>query len=286
MFFRVRIVAESVAIHGEQPYTVRIIPMFTIQQSLKPHSWPCSTQDLPDGPILSLRPTTMNLAVFDSDVAAQALWQQCASSADLQFLAGNSLETLKSILEQDTCIIVIDQSVASTDLVSLATSCCLQYRQHIVICTSERLTIPHAVQMMAQGVHWAFDKPLKRPLIDQALPGIVKTASLVSQQLLEFRHLTALFETLSSREHEVLDLILEGVSNKDAAVKLEISVRTVEARRAKVYDKCNANNVVDLIRKVERLELLRAQFSPKRAESHDSILHHHLRSRSTMGRIG
>lgn len=228
----------------------------------------------------------MNLAVFDNDVAAQALWQQCASSAHLQFLAGNSLETLKSMLEQDSSIIVIDQSVAPTDLVALATSCCLQYRQHIVICTSERLTIHQTVQMMAQGVFWAFEKPLKKHLIDQTMPGMVQTASLVRQQLLEFRHLTSLFQTLTVREREVLDLILEGVSNKDSAVKLEISVRTVEARRAKVYHKCTADNLVDLIRKVERLELLRAQFSPKKAESHDSILHHHLRSRSAMGRIG
>lgn len=228
----------------------------------------------------------MNLAVFDSDVAAQALWQQCASSAQIQFLAGNSVETLKSMLEQDTCIIVIDHSVASTDLIAFATSCCLQYRHHIVICTSEKLTIHHAVQLMAQGIYWAFEKPLKKQQIDQTLPGIVQTATLVKQQLLEFRRLTSLFQTLTVREREVLDLILEGVSNKDSAVKLEISVRTVEARRAKVYQKCDADNLVDLIRKVERLELLRSQFSPKKAESHDSIPHNHLRTRSTMGRIG
>ena len=228
----------------------------------------------------------MNLAVFDSDVAAQALLQQCASSAHLQFLAGNSLETLKSMLEQDTCIIVIDQSVTHTDLVALATSCCLQYRQHIVICTSDKLSIHQAVQLMSQGIYWVFEKPLKKQLIDQALPGMVQTAGLIRQQLLEFRRLSSLFQTLTVREREVLDLILEGVSNKDSAVKLEISVRTVEARRAKVYHKCDADNIVDLIRKVERLELLRSQFSPKKAESHDSILHHHLRSRSAMGRIG
>lgn len=228
----------------------------------------------------------MNLAVFDSDVATQALWQQCASFDHLQFLAGNSLETLKSLLEQDTCIIVIDQSFSPTDLVALSTSCCLQYRQHIFVCTSDRITIPQTVQMMSQGIYWVFDKPLRKSLIDQTLPGIVQTASLVRQQLLEYRRLTSLFQTLTGREREVLDLILDGVSNKDSALRLEISVRTVEARRAKVYQKCDADNIVDLIRKVERLELLRAQFSPKKAESHDSILHHHLRSRSTMGRIG
>ena len=57
------------------------------------------------------------------------------------------------------------------------------------------------------------------------------------------------FATLTGREREVLDLIVEGKSNKIIAEELDISVRTVEFHRANVMDKMRAGSVADLIRR-------------------------------------
>jgi len=53
---------------------------------------------------------------------------------------------------------------------------------------------------------------------------------------------------LSSREKEVLRLIVEGKSNKETAEILCISVRTVERHRANIMDKLNLKNTADLIK--------------------------------------
>ena len=58
------------------------------------------------------------------------------------------------------------------------------------------------------------------------------------------------FASLTAREREVLDFILEGKSNKIIAEELDISVRTVEFHRANVMDKMRAGSIADLIRRL------------------------------------
>jgi two-component system, LuxR family, response regulator FixJ len=55
---------------------------------------------------------------------------------------------------------------------------------------------------------------------------------------------------LSPRQIEVMDLVVEGLSNKEIALKLQISPRTVENYRAWVMEKMGACNLADLVRKV------------------------------------
>jgi two-component system response regulator FixJ len=57
-------------------------------------------------------------------------------------------------------------------------------------------------------------------------------------------------ELLTRREHEVLALIADSATNKEAAQKLGISQRTVEIHRAHIMHKLGAKNSVDLARKV------------------------------------
>jgi two-component system response regulator FixJ len=54
---------------------------------------------------------------------------------------------------------------------------------------------------------------------------------------------------LSPRQLEVMTLVVEGLSNKEIANRLDISPRTVENYRAWVMEKMEASNLADLIRK-------------------------------------
>jgi two-component system, LuxR family, response regulator FixJ len=53
---------------------------------------------------------------------------------------------------------------------------------------------------------------------------------------------------LTSREHEVLDQLVAGKSNKEVAAKLGISPRTVEFHRAHIMDKTGAKGLPELVR--------------------------------------
>lgn len=57
---------------------------------------------------------------------------------------------------------------------------------------------------------------------------------------------TGTTELLTDKEREVLQLIAEGRKTKEIAEQLHISVKTVEARRSKIMEKLNINNVAGL----------------------------------------
>jgi DNA-binding NarL/FixJ family response regulator len=54
---------------------------------------------------------------------------------------------------------------------------------------------------------------------------------------------------LTKREREVLSLISEGCSNKQGALRMNISPRTFESHRAEAMRKLGARNTADLVRK-------------------------------------
>ncbi len=55
-------------------------------------------------------------------------------------------------------------------------------------------------------------------------------------------------EPLTPREREIVQLLAEGLSNKEVATRLAISIKTVETHRSTVMRKLDAHSVVDLVR--------------------------------------
>jgi two-component system response regulator TtrR len=55
---------------------------------------------------------------------------------------------------------------------------------------------------------------------------------------------------LTQREREVLDLIVTGKMNREVAESLDISIKTVEAHRAKIMEKLEVDSVAELVQAV------------------------------------
>jgi DNA-binding NarL/FixJ family response regulator len=54
--------------------------------------------------------------------------------------------------------------------------------------------------------------------------------------------------TITPREREIIQLLAEGKTNKEVAITLDISTRTVETHRANIMHKLNIDSVSDLVR--------------------------------------
>jgi DNA-binding NarL/FixJ family response regulator len=54
-------------------------------------------------------------------------------------------------------------------------------------------------------------------------------------------------DPLTSREHQILELICNGKTNKKIAELLSISIRTVESHRKSISDKTNSHNIAGLV---------------------------------------
>ncbi|NIE84124.1 MULTISPECIES: response regulator [unclassified Burkholderia] len=93
---------------------------------------------------------------------------------------------------------------------------------------------------------------LRKPVDDDELIAAVQHAlrrhqTLRKQDQTRQQRLAEL-STLSGREREVLDSIVQGASNKETARLLGLSPRTVETYRATLFDKLRAGSLVELVR--------------------------------------
>jgi len=108
--------------------------------------------------------------------------------------------------------------------------------------------IPVAVEAMQKG---AFDFVDKTTNHQELVERIRKAVEFDKKQRAEKGRTSAIAERyaqLTSREREVLDLMVASKSNKLIAAELGISLRTVEGHRARIMRKMKAVNVVDLVR--------------------------------------
>ncbi|MDO8066843.1 MULTISPECIES: response regulator transcription factor [unclassified Janthinobacterium] len=102
--------------------------------------------------------------------------------------------------------------------------------------------VPMAVDSLKRGAFDFFEKPFNdNDLMDRVQQGLTN-----SRQAGELAAVHARLATLSTREREVLDLILAGKMNKVVADKLGISMRTVEVHRAHIFDKMQVKTAVEL----------------------------------------
>jgi two-component system, LuxR family, response regulator DctR len=116
----------------------------------------------------------------------------------------------------------------------------------IVLFLSGHGDIPMAVQAIRQGAFDFLEKPCSEKQllerINDALEVAIGRQSVRgNQQLLEKR-----LGSITPREREVMDWILQGKLNKQIADEMQIAIRTVEVHRANVFAKMGVRSALDL----------------------------------------
>jgi two-component system response regulator DctR len=106
--------------------------------------------------------------------------------------------------------------------------------------------VPTAVSAVQRGAFDFCEKPFSdNALVDRVEQALAKSASVVQAQQAQTRLRQRLAE-LTERERAVMQLVVEGLPNKRIADQLDISVRTVEVHRARVFDKMDVKSAVEL----------------------------------------
>lgn len=117
-----------------------------------------------------------------------------------------------------------------------------------VIVITGHAEVPLAVQLMKAGVIDFIEKPFDPRRLIETVRGCMTSLAERRSELEAGRLAEERFATLTPREHQVFDALVEGRSNKEIALMLEISPRTVEIFRAKVMAKMHAENLSALVR--------------------------------------
>jgi len=146
-------------------------------------------------------------------------------------------------------VVVMNISVGGSETLSTLKTIKAQRTGTPVFILAERHDVDMAVAAMKAGATDVITKPIDTERFVRAVRDALRRdvhlgAVQGGRRPIEIRG----FNQLTPREREVLQLITNGQSNKEAGRELNISPRTIEVHRARVMEKLGARNTADLMR--------------------------------------
>ena len=117
-----------------------------------------------------------------------------------------------------------------------------------IIVITGHADVPLAVQTMKAGVTDFIEKPFDPDRILESVRGCMAALDVLTAERTQQEETQSRLLTLTPRERQVFDALIEGRSNKEIAQALDISPRTVEIFRAKVMTKMQAGSLSVLVR--------------------------------------
>ena len=115
-----------------------------------------------------------------------------------------------------------------------------------VIFLTGHADVPTAVDAVKRGAFDFCEKPFSdNALVDRVEQALQRSAATLQSVKAKQSRQQSLAE-LTERERDVMRLVVEGLPNKLIADQLDISVRTVEVHRARVFDKMAVKSAVEL----------------------------------------
>jgi len=117
-----------------------------------------------------------------------------------------------------------------------------------VIVITGHADVTVAVQAMKSGASDFIEKPFESELILRLVRSSLEANDEAMDADAKRTRVLRRIESLTARERQVLDLVMDGASNKVIAAGLNISPRTVEIYRANVMSKMRADSVSELVR--------------------------------------
>ena len=193
--------------------------------------------------------------IVDDDDAIRRALTMLARSAGYEARAYESGEAALAALTADSAgCVVTDVRMPGISGLDLQSALRARGVELPVIVITGHGDVPMAVRALKQGASDFIEKPFD----DEAFLSAIAQATTAGAKAAELRgaraDVAARVAQLTLREREVMNLVVQGLSNHLAAETLNISVRTVENHRARVMEKMGARGLSDLVRLVLKLE--------------------------------
>ena len=178
--------------------------------------------------------------------------------------ASNGREALEKIIEISPDIVLLDIAMSELNGLEVAERVNKDFPTVSVIILSMYANEEYVLQALKVGANGYLLKDSAPNELEIAIravtrgetylsPSISKT--LVSDYLkritetnVEEKETSNVFVKLTSRQREILQLIAEGNSTKEIAVKLNVSVKTVETHRMKIMERLGIHDIPGLVR--------------------------------------
>jgi DNA-binding NarL/FixJ family response regulator len=165
-------------------------------------------------------------------------------------------ETVKVALEKTPHIILMDISMPNLNGIDATRRICSENPSIKVIILSMHSDQKFVIESLKAGASGYLLKDCVFDELEAAIrivaSGQICLAKSIEENIIrDYLKLTAgkpdtAFSTLSGREREVLQLLTRGLSTKEIASELDVSVKTVETHRKQIMDKLGIHSIAQL----------------------------------------
>jgi len=115
--------------------------------------------------------------------------------------------------------------------------------------------VPMTVQAMKAGAVEVLTKPLSDDILLSAVADAIEQSRATLGRDAELREIRERYESLSTRERQVMALVVSGLLNKQIGAELQISEITVKAHRGKAMRKMKASSLAELVKMATTLRI-------------------------------
>jgi FixJ family two-component response regulator len=144
--------------------------------------------------------------------------------------------------------LVLDLSLPGLNGLELQKQLAVEHSDMPIIFISGYGDVPKSVQAMKAGALEFLTKPINDDALVGAIRNALQRSSLALALNAEVQELRGRYTSLTSRERQVMELVVSGLLNKQVGGELGISEITVKAHRGQVMQKMKANSLADLVR--------------------------------------
>jgi FixJ family two-component response regulator len=198
---------------------------------------------------MSLIPKKGTVYVVDDDEAVRDSLQWLLEGKDYRVRCFDSAESFLSRYDpREVACLIVDIRMGGMTGLELQDKLIERRSPLPIVFITGHGDVPMAVNTMKKGAMDFIQKPFKEDDLVSLVERMLDSARESFSEHQNAANRDALLSKLTGREAQVLERIVAGRLNKQIADDLGISIKTVEAHRANIMEKLNANTVADLLK--------------------------------------